>query len=266
MFSISHHSFNFNNRELKVALERYSNLKKIDIDRQKTLSQGISVLLINCWGEFPEKFIEEHIFGSNTMIVARIDNECIGLCVLSIKNIFGKEVHYIEFLLINKKYQKCGLGTFLSFMTIRQEILRKSLSILRGKPLEIFFITPNIRVLSSVAKIASFTYPDPYLSDQEGNIGLADDETWAMASEILKNSDAPNRELNRNGLVLSGSYVALPWLIYNNDNAPWHSNDVVNRFARKYLKYGTNEDKEFIVFLFHSNFSHPLAIKGGFFL
>lgn len=247
MLNISHHNFDFSGKKLKVILEKYSDLKGVDVGTRKILDSEIHALLINCWGTFPADFVEKHIFGASKMIIARVDKRCIGLCVMSLRTIFGIKIHYIEFLLIDKEFQKCGLGSFLSFTMIRREIIKNLPTILIGRPLEIFFITPNIRVLSHTAKFASFIYPNPYLADQNGAIMPADEKTWKIANGLLKNSDKPNRVLERDGLVLKGSYSETPWLIYNNDNAPWHSKEQINVFAKKYLRYHKGEDREFMV-------------------
>ncbi|MEK7635972.1 MAG: hypothetical protein AAB405_02680, partial [Patescibacteria group bacterium] len=165
---------------------------------------------------------------------------------MSYKKIFNKKVHYIEFLVIKKDFQKSGLGSHLFYLILIDDILKNLLLIL-FKPLEIMFITPNIRVLSRMAKFSSFIYPNPYLANSEGKIIEADDLTLKMANKLIQNSDNPNRKINREGLVLENSYFNMPWLIYNNDNAPWHSNERINKFVKRYLGYHNGDDKEFIV-------------------
>ena len=39
----------------------------------------------------------------------------------------------------------------------------------------------------------------------------------------------------------------MAWLLYDNEQIPWHSDNAVNNFAKHYLGYGKKEDKEFIV-------------------
>jgi hypothetical protein len=249
----SNRTFNIRGNKFNITLEKLFNLKFLDSSLKAVLSKDIQSLLSNCWGPFPDNFVEKHILEADKMIIARVQNRCIGLCVMSVRSVLGIRIHYIEFLLVNKEFQKSGLGLFLSFMMIKQEIFKNFSSILIGKPLEIFFITPNIRVLSSTARFASFIYPNPYLADKNGIIGPADEETWSIAQELLRVSDNPNRELERIGLVLKKSYANMPWLIYNNDTAPWHRNESINVFARNYLGYHNNEDREFMVRV-HINF------------
>ncbi len=244
---MSIHNFIFNGKPKKVYLEKYKNIKKNEVVAFENLKNEVKSLLNNCWGIFPDDFIEKHILSADNLIIARVENECVGLCAMSLYNLLNLKIHYIEFLLVNKSFQRSGLGLFLSFRMMRDEIVKNILSIFLGKPLEVFFITPNIRVLSSTAKIASFIYPNPYLSDHFGRIPMADDETWNIARELLKRSDNPNRELLREGLVLKSSYASMPWLIYNNDSAPWDKNEKINVFARNYLNYHKGEDREFMV-------------------
>lgn len=244
---MSHHSFDFKGRKFDLVLEKYKNLKEINFHIKGEIGQEIHRLLVNCWGSFPENFVEKHIFFGDKMIIARINGKCIGLCVMSVKTVFDLKIHYIEFLLVDRDFQQGGLGSFLSFEILKDELINNFIDLLLGKSLEIFFITPNIRVLSHATKFASFAYPNPYLANNGGEVELADKQTWEIALELLKRSDNPHRDLNRHGLVLTGSYFNTPWLIYNNDNAPWHSNDKINLFAKRYLGYHSGQDKEFMV-------------------
>ncbi|TAN58699.1 hypothetical protein EPN15_00275 [Patescibacteria group bacterium] len=149
--------------------------------------------------------------------------------------------------MIRKDFQKLGLGTRLSFLALRKIILRNIFCII-FKPIEIMFITPNIRVLAKTAALADFIYPNPYNADEAtGRVTPADDDTWTMAQELIKLSDNPSRRLDREGLVLHGSYASMPWLIYNGEQIPWHRDVAVNSFAKYYLGYGRKEDKEFVV-------------------
>ena len=38
----------------------------------------------------------------------------------------------------------------------------------------------------------------------------------------------------------------MPWLIYDKRYNPWHHNYSVNLFAKRYIGYGSKEDKEFV--------------------
>ena len=247
MPKITYRKLNFDSKKIDITLESYQHLRNTNLLERDLLESEIHDLLLNSWGSFPANFVRMHILESEKMILARIDKKCVALCNMNIRNVLGFKIHYIEFLLVSKEYQKRGIGTLLSFLIIKNEIIKNILYLLVGKSLEIFFITPNIRVLVHTAKLASFIYPNPYLSDSVGKIPMADDVTWDLANELLKNSDNPSRRLEREGLVLKGSYTGTPWLIYNNDNAPWHTDGKINTFVRKYLGYHSGEDREFMV-------------------
>src|SRR3989344_7158200 len=228
---------------------QYSSINPLRLgEKEKTILLGeIDALLKNAWGKFDINFLENHTLTSEQITVARIGDELIGFCAINKKKILNKVVHYIEFTVIRKDFQKLGLGTRLSFLALRKVMLKNIFQII-FKPIEIMFITPNIRVLAKVAALADFVYPNPYETDHsDARIAPADDETWAMARELIKISDNPNRRLDREGLVLHGSYASMPWLIYDIDKIPWHRKDIINKFARRHLSYGKKEDKEFVV-------------------
>ena len=228
---------------------QYASINPSRLDeKEKTILLGeIDALLKNAWGKFDINFLENHTLTSEQITVARIGDELIGFCAINKKKILNKVVHYIEFTVIRKDFQKLGLGTRLSFLALRKVIMKNIFQII-FKPIEIMFITPNIRVLAKVAALADFVYPNPYEADKAtGKIIPADDETWEMAQEIIRLSDNPMRRLDKDGLVLHGSYASMPWLLYDNEQIPWHSDNAVNNFAKHYLGYGKKEDKEFIV-------------------
>jgi len=228
---------------------QYSSINPLRLgEKEKTILLGeIDALLKNAWGKFDINFLENHTLTSEQITVARIGDELIGFCAINKKKILNKVVHYIEFTVIRKDFQKLGLGTRLSFLALRKVMLKNIFQII-FKPIEIMFITPNIRVLAKVAALADFVYPNPYEADKAtGKIIPADDETWEMAQEIIRLSDNPMRRLDKDGLVLHDSYASMPWLLYDNEQIPWHSDNAVNNFAKHYLGYGKKEDKEFIV-------------------
>ncbi len=257
-----------------LALQSYGNLSgHNNLNKTGKVKNEIREMLSSTWGAFPIEFTDQHVFNADKLTLALNEERCIGFCSLNIRSVFNIKIYYIEFLVIDKEYQNSGLGSVLFFKTIRSEIMKNLLGLLLGRHIEIFFITPNIRVLSRMSRFASFIYPNPSISDESGSIPEADDGTWKIAREILRMSNNPNRKLERDGLVLHGSYKETPWLIYNNDTAPWHASPSMNNFARKYLGYQTSEDKEFMVrarinlfsimkFFLHS-VSHFLSTKSN---
>ena len=191
----------------------YNNVLSPNINRKQILSEEMDSILKDCWGLFPSDFIEKHIFDEKCrIIIAKHSNEFIGFCVLSLRNISEVNVHYVEFLAIKRNFQNFGLGPYLFYLIIYEDIKRNFLKLL-FEPIEIMFITPNTRALMRMAKFASFIYPNPYLADNNGTIPQADDLTWKMAQGLIDSSDKPDRKLYREGLVLEGSYAETPWLI-----------------------------------------------------
>lgn len=241
------HGMKINNKLGDVQIESYEVLRLLDSSRKKFLTKELGDILRDSWGTFPEDFIEKHIISSaEYLVLARLRGEFIGFCALSIKKILSFRILYIEFLVLRKNFQNLGLSSHLCYLVLRPYILK---NFLRNplRTMDIMFISPNIRVVSNMRKFASFIYPDPFAANSEARIPPADDTTWNMARELIKNSDNPNRRLNREGLVLEGSYASTPWLIYDLENIPWHIDSRVNKFAEKYLGYGNREDKEFVV-------------------
>lgn len=220
---------------------------KLDKIQKKELKQSIVYVLNNAWAEFPEKFIESHILRSPYMSIAIYNNKIVGFCSVSQKKINYKKIFYIEFSIVLREFQKNGVGTKLTFLALRRVIL-KNILFLPLYGVDIMFITPNIRVLASSVKYSNFIYPNPFLANQEnGSIIASDKETYKMAQRLIKTSDNPDRMIDREGLVLHDSYKDTPWLIYANEKIPWHRDELINKFAKRYLGYGKSEDKEFIV-------------------
>ena len=232
-----------------MILEKYIDVfNKLSKLEREVLILHIDSILKDAWGEFPRDFIEKHVLKSEKIILAKEAGEFTGFCCLSTKNVFGKKIDYIEFLVVKKKFQNKNIGSKLLEFAIRDQVL-KSLVKMLFSPLELMFITPNMRVLTWTAKFAKFAYPNPYLSDSRGKISPADETTWKMAQDLIKQSDSPNRVIHRDGLVLEGSYQNTPWLIYDIDNIPWsgHNDSRIEAFTKKYLDYESRGGREFVV-------------------
>ena len=102
--------------------------------------------------------------------------------------------------------------------------------------------------MAALARRADFIYPNPYQADPKTfRIPPADEQTWLMAQEAIATSYNSKRKLDREGLVLHESYASTPWLVYSKENIPWHRSELVNGFAKHYLGYGQQKDREFIV-------------------
>lgn len=216
-------------------------------DDQEVLAKEIYHVIKESWAEFSIEFINSHIISCDAIILARNGGKIVGFCAVTDKYICNKRISYVEFTAILPQYQNKKVGPAITLIALREKIFKRWFEFLLGK-FELMFITPNIRVLATIAKYSSFIYPNPYLADDvEYKIADADNETWAMACQLIQKSDQPHRHIDRNGLVLHGSYAQTPWQIVRGNNIRWHNNDKVNNFAKRYLKYGKCEDREFIV-------------------
>lgn len=217
--------------------------KRIPPKKLQSIRADIVEVLSDAWGEFPEPVLDKHILHSHQIIIAKLADENIGFCALSKKTLRGIEFIYIEFLVVKPSFQGQGVGHLL---------MRKSLIsfILRQWPkhwtINLLFITPNIQILKKVRKYAKLLYPNPWKQMQKnGAIAPADKETWEITKELIAKSENPKRKLDREALVLHGSYASAPWLIRNwlKDN----DDELTTRFTEKYLAYGDMQDRELVV-------------------
>lgn len=199
------------------------------------------------WGDFGNEFIKNHVFHAESVLLLRDkNNRLIGLASISTKNICSKKIYYFELTVVDKEYESLKLSFRMNYLLAKKIIISNFLSCRFS--LDFMLITPNMKMLGSLANIAGFIYPNPYEFNVENNrIPSADTETWEMAQELIKNSDKPKRIIRREGLVLEGSNTDTPWLIYEPGEAPKYRDDVVNIFGEYYLGYSRKEDKEFIV-------------------
>lgn len=234
----------------KLYITYFSNAAKDPNVSKKDLFRQLNLILTHAWGDFPTAFVKDHVLHSEQLMIAFLkkNDEPVGFCSMRKRRIAGMTVHYIEFLVVVYAYQTQGIGLKLSRSMIMRVLFRNIPALFFGG-VHLVFVTPNLRVLARSMEVADTIYPDPRLADADGRIPEADDTVWNIAQEVLRTSQAPNRILHREGLVLEGSYVDTPWLVYSNNDIPWHYDPKLNDFARRYLGYGKREDKEWIVYM-----------------
>jgi len=225
-------------------IKKYS--RKKAIKNKEELGSQINEILKNSWGEFPKDFVVRHIIDSDRILIKHKKDEPIAVCSLDVIYLQKKKVYYIEFLSVKKEHQDKKVGAKLTRLMMIYAFL-KNIHTIFLRPIEIMFISPNIRVLCSAAKVSRFIYPDPYNIQDSGKINEADEETWSMVKELIRTSDNPSRKIEKEGCVLHDSYGEMPWLLYGNENTPWHRDEHINNFAKRYLGYGEKADKEFVV-------------------
>lgn len=225
----------------------YKPLESIAKGDLEKVVQEIRRLVADNWGDFGEDFVRSHVLESDFFVSLRNeDGALVGLATISKKIILEREIYYFELTVIDKKYESLRLSARLNYLLMSDIIFR---DILRGKfRWEFMLITPNMKVLGSLAHLATFIYPDPYKFDlKTKKIPLADNETWEMTEFLIRHSDEPSRPISREGNVLSDSYRDLPDLIYKPGKAPIYRDRIVNEFGETYLEYSKASGKELVV-------------------
>lgn len=221
--------------------------KSIPETKQLQFIKDMSLLSVNNWGDFGKDFIKKHVLASYLVLVLKKSEEkVVGLAAISKKNLCGKTVYYYELTIVDHDLESSNL-TFVMNHILMKKLFIESIS--KGKfELEFILITPNMRVLGLLSHITDFIYPNPYLFDKKTKrIPKADNETWEMVKELIKQSDYPKRKVHREGCVLEDSYIDTPWLIYKPNRVPKHKDDIVNEFGENYLQYSKKSGKEFVV-------------------
>lgn len=239
------------NSNQEILLEFLYNLHNIPTKNkfQFYISQ-IDLLITNEWGKFPPDFIQKHIGNAKEIILAWNNEELVAFTAMSHKKICNKLVHYIEFSVTKKQYQNKSLFQKLNYFLIKEALI-KNLIFNKSLSIELMFISPNIRTLTTLVKYVSFIYPNPSFYNRiTKSLPEADELTWKMANELIQKSENPNRKIEREGCVLIGSYTRTPWLIHGiikQLDIPYHHKNLFNEFAEKYLRYKEKADREFII-------------------
>lgn len=230
--------------ERHLVLESFNESKKLYNIRNYIL-QNIDQIIDESWGKFSKDFIRKHIIFSKRLLILRDGSHIIAIAAASEKKIIDKPVLYLEFTVVHPDFRGLSLLSRLNYILIRESFLSNLFVKGGGLRLEVMTITPSMRVLATLARVAQFIYPNPFKADAHGRISPADDTTYRMAKEIIATGDNPNRQIEREGLVLIGSYRNTPWLIP--EKPLRHYNERVNLFCKRYIEYDRRSDKEFIV-------------------
>jgi len=223
-----------------------NSVNKLTEDELTRLEKDIDNLAKSSWGKMHASFIRNILINAKTVILAKEQKKLIGISIFSEKYIFNKSIYYGELSLVHPEYQGNRISEKMSQKAISRQLLK---NIMRLKfNIEVLLITPNARVLGMAANYASFMYPNPYDFDNcTKKMPLPDQQTFDIARELIKQSDKPERRIDKEACVLNGSYSDCNWLIYNKYNKPTYRQKIVNDFAEHYLDYNKRKDKEFIV-------------------
>lgn len=204
-------------------------------DRKKKEAVGeIGDLIKKAWGEFSTEYLNESILHSKYLLLLRNEKDTlIGVAPIRELKINSKSIYSFGLTAVDPDFQGLGL------MAKMHGILGKRVfvgNLFKGRTkIEFVFITPNIRTIGTLAKIADFVYPNPYLIDENGRLEDADEETWETVKHFLVANKETYRELDRNGCVMVGFYDDKPHLVKKIAKVP---DKKLNDFAHHYLKPG----------------------------
>jgi hypothetical protein len=198
----------------------------------KRLISDIHNLAVRGWGDFDKVYLEKSVIDSHYLaLVCEPSGKLIGMAPIKKMKVLGRPIYSFGLSVVDPDYQTLGLLKKMSRILLKSVIVE---NLLRGKlKVEVIFITPNIRTMGAIARVASFIYPNPYLIDEfSKKIPRADNETWKMVKEFLTLSKEYFRRLDREGCIMEGFYDDRPHLIVRS----WdHLDKPLNLFAENYL-------------------------------
>lgn len=184
------------------------------------------------WGDFDAKYLEKSVLGACLLVLLRNSNDkLVGMTPLKKVKIDGKTIYSFGLSVVDPDYQTLGLLKEMSKLVLKKAMME---NFLRGRTsVEIIFITPNIRTMGAIARVAKFIYPNPYEIDEKtGQIPRADDETWKMIKRYLVVTKEFFRKLDREGCIMEGFYDTRPHLIITKRE---HLDKKLNLFGKNYL-------------------------------
>ena len=208
-------------------------LKNILKEVQPQAIKEIRELVIKSWGDFEEDYLRKRVLDVYLLCLLRdVKNNLIGITPIKKIKVFDRYVYSFGLSVVDPNYQGLGLLKKMSTILIRRLFCE---NLLKGRTkLEFVFITPNIRTMGTLAKVANFIYPNPYLFDEETRkIPEADSETLRTVKEFLKITKENCRKLEKEGCIMEGFYDTHPHLIVKEKRE--HSDKKLNSFAKTYL-------------------------------
>lgn len=244
----------FNKSNKKFRIDTYYESKKLE-EVKLYLLKHIDSIIEQSWGKFSKDFVMHHVLKAQKLKVVFEGSNIIGFASASYKSLLGRRIFYLEFTVIKEGYQGYNLSTLLNADMISEEIFF-GLFDRKFSPLNVITITRNMRVIGSLSRFAAYIYPDPKQFEKYGKLKPANDFTWGLFNEILRQSWNPKRKLLREGGVVFGSYELTPWLIV--PKIPKHYKRSIQDMGESYLQLSRNVDREFIV---HVQFNIGSAFK-----
>lgn len=210
--------------------------ENISIEKLEEALHEISAIVEKSWGRFPRKYLESSIVHSRYLLVLRNQKDVLlGVAPIKKIHIDGRYVYSFGLTAVDPDYQGLGLMKKMHAILGRRVFIENLLAF--KTKLEFVFITPNIRTIGALAKVADFIYPNPYSVDEKtGKIDYADDKTWETIQLFLKATGETYRKLDRCGDVMVGFYDDKPNLVMREDSKI--PDKRLRIFAKHYLKPG----------------------------
>jgi len=199
---------------------------------QEKLIQEIHYLTKKSWGDFDYDYLKKSVLESYLLCLLRNNRGClIGVTPIKKIKVMGRIVYPFGLSVVDPDYRGMSLLTKMSVLLIKRLFVE---NIMRGKlGIEIIFITPNIRTMGDISRVADFIYPNPYEFDEKTQkIQAANDETWQTIREYLSITKEKYRKIEREGCVIEGFYDERPHLIVQDGE---HLDKKLRDFGKKYL-------------------------------
>jgi len=207
--------------------------KKIGLVAKDIALKEIKELVAKAWGEYDTEYIRRGCLQAYLICAVRnSEGSLIGFSPIRKHKIFGRDIYTFGLSATTPEYQNCGILKTMDYILGKKILIENAL---RGKfKIEFVFITPNIRTLGAIARIADFMYPNPYDIDPKTHkIKKADPETWRTIKKFLQIEGERYRVLDREGDIMEGFYDDKPQLLFNKKIT--HPDKAVNEFGKYYV-------------------------------
>jgi hypothetical protein len=193
----------------------------------------IKELVAEAWGEYDAEYIRKGSIQAYFLCVVRNEKgELVGVSPMRKHKIFGRDIYAFGLSATTPEYQNCGILKTMDYILGKKILIENAL---KGKfKVEFVFITPNIRTLGAIARVADFMYPNPYEMDLKTHkIKKADPETWRTIKKFLQVEGEKYRKLDREGDIMEGFYDDKPQLLFKKKIT--HPDKAVNEFGKYYV-------------------------------
>ncbi len=230
-----------NNEEETILAEIIKNPKgKIGEVAKEIALKEIKRLVSEAWGEYNSEYIRKACLQSYLLCAIRNkEGDLIGIAPIRKHKIFNRDIYTFGLSATTPKYQNCGILKTMDYILVKKVLIENAL---KGKfKVEFVFITPNIRTLGAIARVADFIYPDPYKIDPDTHkIEKADAETWRTVKKFLQEEGESYRSLDREGNIMEGFYDDKPQLLFSKKIT--HRDKRVNDFGEYYVYKNKGRD------------------------